>query len=507
MGCCTVRPIPETGDVCGKLFLPQRQTQYALMQDFSPAHRRTGFLALVIGIACAVAACTDPPPPPPGADAFPEAVRERVAPLISRLGEDPADIDSTLRLAMLAHAYGRPELAVELYDQAGSLAPRAFDPPYLAAVILADQGRNPEAIERLRRAAAINADYAPLRLELAELTRLEGDRDKAESMLSKLVDDAPDYARANLAYGRLLAAGGKTTEAIERLRRALDTTPEYGAAHFALAGLYREQGNDELADVHTALFEKYKQFGPPTNDIVLTRVDNLRGTAQQAILSAGRLSSAGRVDQAIVVLEQLVDREPDNVAAHINLIGLYGSIGNADKAAEHYRAGSAIAPEDASLHSNYGVLMLKEDRFEEGVEAFGAAIAADGGSAKTYKYLGLCLQNLGDSAGALENFSKALEADPLDHQAGYLVGATLLARGDVDPAIAALEKTLTPVNAKTPHYLRKLAQARALAGDADGALSALERAAELAGNYGQRDLVDAINGDVERLREALAAAD
>ena len=473
------------------------------MSEVARSSRR-GWRVVLPGLACLfLAACVDHSDVPSDnrvdLQAFPGPARARAAVLLERLNEHEDDPRVHAQLAELAHAYGRPELAVSLYTAAERLGSREFDVPYLRGLALRDLGRNEQAIVSLRQAGEINDQYSPLQFYLAELLVAESQPEEAAALLQGILRQRPDDSRARLAYGRLLLARGDTALAIENLRAATDVTPHYGAAHYALAGAYRQTGKDELAAVHLSLFDKYQRAGPVSEDIVLGRVEGLRVSARQSIATAARLAAAGDLQGAARVFDALLEQDPDNVVAHTNLVGIHGALGDYDQARFHYDTGRAIAPEESSLHVNFGVLMLKQNRPQEAVAAFEAAIAAEPDRPAAYKYLGISQQQLGQKTAAIASFRSAVRQDPLDHQSRYLLGSALLDAGDHDGAIRALEKALQPVNQKTPSYMRKLAEAYLAEGDMERAGNVLADARSAAQQYGQHGLAASIDRDIARL--------
>ena len=235
---------------------------------------------------------------------------------------------------------------------------------------------------------------------------------------------------------------------------------------------------------------------------MLTRVQDIRNSSQQAIIRAGRLSAEGKFREAIDVFEGLLKSEPNNLVARINLIGLYGQLGEMDQAQANYDAGVAIDPQAAKLHSNYGVLMLKQSRFDDAVAAFEKTLATTPEDATAHKYLGVARQRLGQSAEALSSFGQAFELDPLDYQSGFFYGNALIAAGEFERATGALQSIVEPVSKSTPTYLRSLAQAHFSAGNLDNAGDALNRARELATQYNQTSTITQIDQDLAQLAEA-----
>jgi Tfp pilus assembly protein PilF len=235
-------------------------------------------------------------------------------------------------------------------------------------------------------------------------------------------------------------------------------------------------------------------------------VQNLRQDARQAIVRAGRLSAAGKFGEAAAVFESLLESDPENMVAHVNLIGLYSQVGDNDKAEAAYRAGLAVAPDNAKLHNNYGILLLKAQRNDEAVAAFDKALASDDQLANAFKYRGMAHQRLGDAEAARRDFAASFELDPLDFQAGYLLGTAQLLAREFEDAATTLSQTVEPVSPLTPTYLRALAQAYFSAGNMDNAADALTRARAIASDYGQSEAVAEIDRELTQIAEADAAA-
>ena len=82
------------------------------------------------------------------------------------------------------------------------------------------------------------------------------------------------------------------------------------------------------------------------------------------------LEKAGRLAEAIAEHEKAVELDPNLVQARINLVILYGRMGNFDKAYEHYRAAIKTGAPYAELHYNFGVLAFEKGRIEEAKAAF-----------------------------------------------------------------------------------------------------------------------------------------
>lgn len=437
---------------------------------------------------------------------FPEAVREEATRLIEAVNAAPDDGQSAGLAGIFAHAHERPDMAMTYYRRASELEPETFQWPYLNGILLADAGDDGAAAASFEKAARLNAEYPPLMLRQARLLLKAGDVARAQALLTNLVASRPDYAEAQFALGQLHLNAEKAQDAIGPLTQAVQRVPHYGSAHYALASAHEKTGNAAAAATHRALFEKHKRGAPPQVDRILTRVQDMRGSSRQAVIRAGRLSAAGQFAEAAEIFERLIVREANNPVPYINLIGLYGEMGDIEKARDAYERGLAVAPSATKLHSNYGVLLLRNSDNEGAATAFEKAIELDDTQSGAHKFLGFAQQRLGDDEAAIASLARAFELDALDDRAGFALGTAQLAAGQFEAAVDTLSQTLEPVSQRTSTYLRALAQARLSAGDPAGAGEALTRARAVATEFDQTALIEEIDAELKQLAEAGVAA-
>src|SRR5207245_6396554 len=100
-----------------------------------------------------------------------------------------------------------------------------------------------------------------------------------------------------------------------------------GAAHYALGLAYRDLGEADKAREQLALYQKNKLAWPPADDRLLDAVDNLNAGAQYHLKKGIALESAGQMQAAIAEHERALEIDPKYAQAHVNLITLYGRLG------------------------------------------------------------------------------------------------------------------------------------------------------------------------------------
>ena len=138
--------------------------------------RRVG-IGVLVGVCAAALAepaaarQSAPTAPAPPVDLFPPAAREMIRRASRDAGARPSDAQAAGQLARVLHAWEQWDAAHDAYRRAQSLAPRAYEWHYLDGVVLQRLARHSEAAEQLQRAVALNPDFTPARVKLADARR------------------------------------------------------------------------------------------------------------------------------------------------------------------------------------------------------------------------------------------------------------------------------------------------------------------------------------------------
>lgn len=435
-------------------------------------------------------------------EAFPAPVQAQIRAAEEAVGDAPDNAQLNGALAMILHAYAERQWAEVYYHRAQLLAPGDSRWAYLRGVTLAKLGRAEEALDALRQSLVAGVDEAPARLRMAALLLDAGELDAAQTQYGILEVARPDSARVAFGIGRLELARGNLEEGIRRLERAAKMESPYGAAHFELISAYRQSDRLDKARQQTQLFEKFRGREPPWDDPVLGQVSELNQSVNGRMALAQRYLSEQRLDKARSVLDGVLEIDPQNTNAHALLIVAHGALGNDEQAQAHYETAVAIAPDTARLHSNLGVLRLKQERLEDAAEAFSRAIEVDPDYATGYVNLGAVREKQGRNDVAMSLYRDAIARAPANRQAHYFLGRLLVQKGRMGEAIEQYMATLEPVDERTPWYLRALAGVYIKLGRYQDALDTLTRARDLAEGNRQGPALAAINSEMRKI-EAL----
>ncbi|MGH9309564.1 MAG: tetratricopeptide repeat protein [Vicinamibacterales bacterium] len=441
-----------------------------------------------------------PPLPDLALSTYPPAAREMLSRAHRHAAERPDDGAAVGALGRALHAWEQWESAHQAYARAQALAPRAFDWPYLDAIVLQRLARHADAAAQLKLALEIKPDYLPGRIKLAEALLESGDLQQSQPLFEALTKEPLAEPSARVGLGRIAALQDRHDQAIAHFERALALFPELGAAHYGLARAYRANGR--AADAARAL-QQHAKFGPrwpALEDAVLAFVTSLRDDARASLAKGVALADSGDVEAAIAAHEAALSADPTLVHAHANLLTLYGRARNWDKAEEHYRAALAADFETADLHYDYAVLQGLQERWDAAEAAYRRAIAINPLHANGRNNLGQVLERRRDFAAAAGEYRQALEAQPAFRLARFNLGRMLLVLDRLPEAIAEFEKLQQPQDAETPRYVFALATAHVRAGHTAEGRRLAQEAHRLALQYSQAELAAAISRELAKLK-------
>ena len=440
-----------------------------------------------------------PPIPEIRSESFPTGIRTEIDARFQAAQAAPDDAEAAGRLAMLLQAHEQLEQAEALYRRARALEPDALRWSYYLGAVQAGRGDAEGAVESLRTALEVDSDYKPAQRKLAEELTTLNRLDEAADIYKSLMEDDPTDASAHFGLGRVRALDGDTNEAIEHLGEAIRLVPDYGAAYYELSLAYRDAGMEEESAKSLELYEQ-RSGAPREHDPLMAAVQSLAQGAGDAIRRGVDLESQGDLAGAAAEHLRALEIDPSVVQAHVNLVSLYGRMGEPEKAERHYRQALEFNPGQADLHYNYGVLMFTRNRFAEARAAFEKAIEANPSYASAHNNLGQILEQEGRVPEAAEHYRAAVQAQPQYRLARFHLGRMLLAQQNPREAADQLRRVIEPRDEMTPQVLMALSVAHAQFGDRAGAIRRAEEALGAARQMGQSELARRIEADLAKLR-------
>ncbi len=191
--------------------------------------------------------------------------------------------------------------------------------------------------------------------------------------------------------------------------------------------------------------------------------------------------------EAIPVLRQAVQRDPDFAVAHYTLATALVANDQEREALEEYRKACALETNHAAWFDHLAVSQARTGDLEGAVVNLRKSLALDPSDAGAEDTLGTVLCESGQSEEGYQHLRKAIQmspdfADPHNH-----LGWELAKAGQFDEAVGELQKAIA-LRPTSVEYHANLGYTLGFYGDFAGALAAFQKAVELSGGKDWRSL-------------------
>ncbi len=352
------------------------------------------------------------------------------------LAQQPRHADALHLLGLLAEQAGRPDMAVELIEQAIEQAiaaqtdPAAWatyyfslagaqmalgareaaiasyrqvlqsHPAHFAArvnlgIALQERGELDEAIAQYRQAEQSRTDVPELYNNLGNALQAQGDYAAAQAALLRALALRPTYAEAHNNLGNTLKAQHRYALALAHFQQAIALKPDYVEAHFNRGNVLEAQGD---LDAGLAAYRDALTLNPDF---------------YPALNNAGHIyKEQGRLADAIACLQRAIALKPDYVEAHNNLGNALKAQGQGAAAVACYQRALELAPQLASTYYNLGNTLQDMGAYDAAVEAYRQALAREPDNVEVFHNLGSALSSQGNAEAALACLRHALELKP-----------------------------------------------------------------------------------------------
>lgn len=399
------------------------------------------FLVLLLVISVRPLVAVDMPRP--ALEGFEPAVKEQIVAAQAQLeAELNAQADPAKRaeaLGELGHLY----LAYELWAAASSCYGQALEldgsePTWRFARGLAERGRGDLEAAR-REFETLNTlvpDFPLAWLHLAALELDFGRGPEARVLAEKALKVLPESPSALSLRGQAALLDDRPRDAISDFEMALAQVPEANRLHVLLANAYRKLGDLEATKKHLALAGKVGIEVPnplaPLLQAHRRGVRVLRSRAQKAM-------GAGRPAEAIVALEQAVEREPNDATLWLELGTARALSGDLAGGERDLRTALKNAPNEAETQLQLGLFLSQTGRFAEAVTLLRAALEIVPENLNGRRELGFALKALGAREAAVNELEKVLSKNPEDHDLRLAIATLQVDLGRFSAAITTLE--------------------------------------------------------------------
>jgi len=390
--------------------------------------------------------------------------------LISRGGER-----GHLHRAQALDRLERVDEAREEYELAIAAAPEDSGPVASYAQALSRRGDR-EAAERYFRKLVEMAPSVSSHTSLAAFLAQDESRDEETEQLflkaTRLPDATPDeqiLVHQNVAS--FYFQRERFDEATEYLERVIPNVEKSVPLIYMLARLHLAQGNTDKAD---ALIEKATQIDPSDPAPFLTL--------------SGHLGRKGDVAGALAAAEKGLEIDPDSQEAKLRVAEIKIDVGYRDGDEAMVQSGQQMVEEvlaagapSASALMVMAKINLAQQKVDEAIEGMRAALELDPANAQAHFILGTALSLKGEGAAARTELARALEIDPGQLEARRILARVHASLGEHEYAVEEARRYLTAVPDSTQTRIL-LAQSLVILRRMDAAINELNAIPESARN-------------------------
>lgn len=360
---------------------------------------------------------------------------------------------------------------------------------------LARQGNSAAALGILGQASQQTANSGAAEDRIGFLYQVLGHGDEAVRHFRAAVAKDPKLALAHYHLGVALWIGQLRVAALSELEEAVRLAPStfdyryrLGAAYLDLADF--EKAAKELSEATKlpgARAEAWNFLGR-----ALQKNHDLAGasTAYEHALEmqpgndtyrrdyALMLTETRRADASIAEFHKILQHDPNNSDAWINIGYAHLKQGKYDEAAADFRKALTHDPDSPAAHYDLGIALKMTDQIEAAQKELTEAIRLDPALPEARYTLGITNWQLGDFAGTIEQMRAAIRLRPDYAEAHYTLGIALRQSGDLDAAMAELREAIR-LDPTTPGPYNSLGQILRIKGDKQGSQEAFAAGARL----------------------------
>jgi tetratricopeptide (TPR) repeat protein len=154
---------------------------------------------------------------------------------------------------------------------------------------------------------------------------------------------------------------------------------------------------------------------------------------------AKSLHSQGELADANLLLNQVLEAEPDHVNALIRRANIQLRFGNFESAEKDLSHALEVEPANVSALYNSGLVQYMKGSSGSALPFFDRAIVLDTTDYLLYRYRGECRMRDQDIEGALADYEAAHTLNPTDYKSGLTYSALLQSKRQFGPAIELLD--------------------------------------------------------------------
>lgn len=374
---------------------------------------RCGVAGVLILAAVLVSSCAGPVPPVPTVrvDGFDPEVRDAIQTAQQQAATDPSNAQASGRLGMVLQAHAVYQPAIQAYERAIRLDPKEFAWRYDLAVTFQQLSESEKALDALSAVLKIRPDYAAALLRKGDLLfQLRRFKESGDIYKSMLAED-PGSAVALYSLARVKFAQNDMAGAEDFYNRACRAYQTFGAAYYGLGTVQRSLGKDAESEQNFDLAQRYGSDHPPIADPVGDQVRAMATGIYYHLAESDQLARNGRVEDAARLNEAVLEHDPENLTALLNLLYLARLTDGLDARLDDlYSRATRINPQVPLIYDYYGAALARQGKYDAAATALRRAIELRPDSQEPHGLLGQILERQNRPADAIAEYQRALAA-------------------------------------------------------------------------------------------------
>ena len=370
--------------------------------------------------------------------------------LVEALTQDFPERDAPLALLATVYQYrGDTTRAEALWKRALELNPKRGDLYEKMGLAARRKDQLDEAVTWWQQGLKANPQAPGLRWQIANALVTQGDLDAALKLLEVECTITPGAARNYYLLGQIHLKQRAYEKAEAAYKKTIEIQPDYYNAHYGLGMVYTRLKRPEQARTAMEQFRRLKANSAASEDqrIMIDEVPharkrvamcyvqayNLYDPRRQAEIGARLLRRAlelnaddahlwgklaghhyvnGRYEEALRLFYKIVDLDPNNPLAHINIGMLHAQMNQLKPAATALRQAVARFPDSSLAHAELANLYLRSQTHPAEALALAQRAVALNPAAKNYFLLTWAYDVNSDLESAMSAIQKAIALDP-----------------------------------------------------------------------------------------------
>jgi tetratricopeptide (TPR) repeat protein len=420
-------------------------------QEVTPGGRRWLLPAALAAVALAFAALSwravarrnlvlSAIPPHPNTSALPAELESEIASAEESAHGYLHPVDGLATLSRLYHANGFYDEAMRCYGALRQLQPREGRWPHLEASILAQFGRQDEALPREEKAVELAPDYLPARLRLGDEFLNGNQWPDAARTYSEVLARSPDDPYALLGLAKCEVAAGDWGKARQNLEQSIKNHPDFIGGLSLLVTVDDHQGDHSSADALKNFIGR-REFADLSDPWLDGLMDDCYDPYRISVASAVA-DAAGRSSAAKELLERAIALSPNTSAFHRQLALLYSRQGDMASARQHLERAVAVSPTDNDSWLVLSQVLGQMGDHEASERALEAGLANCPDSYGLHLEHGNQLNAAGRREAAIAEFREAHRLNPAETGPLVQLASALFADNQEDEALACLREAL-----------------------------------------------------------------